>query len=690
MQLTNLITKNFKKLGNREFNFTQGANFILGENGTGKSTVLRAVATALFGVQMLPGVADDIATRGQGNWSVELAFNFQGSLYTVTRTKSTARVNCGEKLLASGHTPVTKYIEDLLQVAAKDYNLLFHSRQGETNYILTYGATALQRKVEEFSGAQQLDTILVKLNANSNKAQAEHEAIHRPTVEEMQELEQSIATTEQALAEQEKSLRAVELGTEPVQPAITVAEVYKKVQTHKNWEQLEVQRINALGETNLALAQIPALEEVPAVIDLTPIQEAIAEIDKFNNQQELAVRLKGQVESKLAKLQVVAAPTAVEIDVEPILETLENLRASFAEKQKAVRKNKDTLSSGVCGECKTPLSLTVEDIERINAEQVELAEAIERVNAEIAEQVRVLDKGRANNKALVVQTNAFNAYKSQLEALEGEKLALVEPQPLKDKSALEGQLMTSVAMNAKIAGIEQANLDKTNLRAQLEAKVQQLSVAQPEPEVVTELQVTAVEQEWADYQAAKAKLERDQLHVSSIKNLILTHERMLGSMVMQRVQWKNNEETYSLLGKTVDNYRMLIKFIRERRESYLSQVWDAITVEASNFLQRATKDWITEIVIKDGKFFFTENGHQMPSVEASGAQEAFLGVALRVGLNKALYRRQAFMMFDEPTDGMRESNARHLVGELTDVAQQCFIITHRESDQALADNILEV
>ena len=159
MYLKKLITKNFKALGSKEFEFSDGLVIISGQNGAGKSTLLRAVATALYGVQMLPGKREDIPTWGANGWGLDLEFSVGTDTYLVSRTQSKAEVHKNGKLEASGNTPSTKYIEDLLGFEAKDYNLLIHSRQKETGYILAYGTTALQRKVEEFAGVEVLDKV---------------------------------------------------------------------------------------------------------------------------------------------------------------------------------------------------------------------------------------------------------------------------------------------------------------------------------------------------------------------------------------------------------------------------------------------------------------------------------------------------------------------------------------------------
>ena len=167
MQLTKLVTTNFKRLGTFTADFTSGLNVIGGDNFKGKSTLLRAIEAALFGVTTLPGKKEDIPTWGQKDFSLELSFLLNGSEYLVSRNKSTAKLvriakdPDNDELVANGSTPVTSAIEELLGLSAKDYSLFLQSRQHEVSSVLKYGATALNRKVEEFAGVDLIDKVQV-------------------------------------------------------------------------------------------------------------------------------------------------------------------------------------------------------------------------------------------------------------------------------------------------------------------------------------------------------------------------------------------------------------------------------------------------------------------------------------------------------------------------------------------------
>ena len=166
MRLIKLITENFKKLGNFSAEFKDGLNIIAGENFQGKTTLLQAIEAAFFGTGVVPVKKENIPTWGQNNFKLELWFALdEGDVfYVVTRNKSTAKLirhtsGMEPELIANGNTPVTAEIEKLLGLAARDYNLFVQSKQGESSGILTFGATALNRKVEEFAGVDMIDKV---------------------------------------------------------------------------------------------------------------------------------------------------------------------------------------------------------------------------------------------------------------------------------------------------------------------------------------------------------------------------------------------------------------------------------------------------------------------------------------------------------------------------------------------------
>ncbi|MCY1285272.1 hypothetical protein D9M70_342020 [compost metagenome] len=134
----------------------------------------------------------------------------------------------------------------------------------------------------------------------------------------------------------------------------------------------------------------------------------------------------------------------------------------------------------------------------------------------------------------------------------------------------------------------------------------------------------------------------------------------------------------------------LARFLAERRASYLKEVWDTVLAAASRQVKVASAGLIQRIEYSDGEFSFDEDGVVAPVTSASGAQKAFIGTAVRIGLARALYGSDGLLILDEPTEAMGERNAMGLSASLVGAAKQTLLITHREQDQSLAANIIQL
>src|SRR5258707_13954951 len=95
MRLNSLKLTNFRQHVRTELNFGTGLTGIIGPNGSGKTTVLEAIAWALYGNPAIRGTRDSIRFIGAGPRApveVELDFDLAGHRYRVTRGLTTAAV----------------------------------------------------------------------------------------------------------------------------------------------------------------------------------------------------------------------------------------------------------------------------------------------------------------------------------------------------------------------------------------------------------------------------------------------------------------------------------------------------------------------------------------------------------------------------------------------------------------------
>ena len=73
MQLLRLRLVNFRQHADTELEFGPGITGIIGPNGSGKTTILEAIAWALYGVQAVRGDKDSIRRLGEYKVPVRLA-----------------------------------------------------------------------------------------------------------------------------------------------------------------------------------------------------------------------------------------------------------------------------------------------------------------------------------------------------------------------------------------------------------------------------------------------------------------------------------------------------------------------------------------------------------------------------------------------------------------------------------------
>ncbi len=146
MLVERLILRNFKRFRDAEIHFRDGINGIVGNNGTGKSSIVEAILFALFGVQGTGIQSEYIVSSFAGEKAkceVRLDFQIQGMRYTITRTfrrgnqtVHEARLNMGEKLLASGVSEVGEEVARLCGMGPSDFKNTVYAAQKDLPALL--------------------------------------------------------------------------------------------------------------------------------------------------------------------------------------------------------------------------------------------------------------------------------------------------------------------------------------------------------------------------------------------------------------------------------------------------------------------------------------------------------------------------------------------------------------------------
>lgn len=736
MKLISLTAKNFKKLSDFECQFQDGLNVIVGENAQGKSTLLQAIEACLFGVTVVPGKKENIPTWGQTKFSLTLTFTNHAATspeddwyYCLTRTGSTAKlekIGPGEEtLLANGNTPVTKFIEELLGLTAKDYNLFMQSKQGETAGVLTFGATALNQKVEEFAGVSMIDAIQRRANEISNtaKATAEALAVSDEVVDDahtkFMELEMTQDRADQVYENAQDALAKYPALTavEPAESSEALSRAQRVYSSHQS-SLREATADLTHAEEALVSAQT-ALTEAGSATDVTKVEAAIkakrAELATVNatiqeGSEALAaarsdIEALAKAKGELAAVPVPADMAALEAAVETADSSAAVLVGQIATTERSIEDLSSMAAGAECPTCKTKLT---------DHDPVALAAELETLKAQLA-------SGRATLKALRTETN--NASEQLRAALKVEATrthlqeavtALAARQPAQsdiDETAAEVATLSGAAddlrdniakLSAQVSAAEESNAAITRAANRLKSAEWKRAEASDALAALQAKEVRQVSDVEIDTAAQAEAAYRTELAAWNAGKVAAAHALELAKATLDGAnkELESAKAQVSRLEKDVAASRVaaeesalagrLSRFLRDRRQSYLAQVWDTVMAAASKQVKMATANLITGVAYADGEFQFEEGGVMAPVTSASGAQKAHIGTAVRIGLARALYGSDGLLILDEPTESMSERNALGLSASLVGAAKQTLLITHREQDQSLAANIIQL
>jgi len=213
MRLISLEIENFRQHKSTKIEFLPGVTGIIGKNGSGKTTILEAIAWALYGGAAVRGTNETVrshAAEGGGPVEVALVFGLGPHTYSVTRRldasgRTTANLAVDRIPSRTGFKEVTEAITKLLGMDYQAFFTSFFTAQKELEFMRGMEGRQRAAAISRMLGFERLVRARDRTNQDRLGLQREIEGLERG-LGDPQEMKRRKAEAREAVAAAEKTV----------------------------------------------------------------------------------------------------------------------------------------------------------------------------------------------------------------------------------------------------------------------------------------------------------------------------------------------------------------------------------------------------------------------------------------------------------------------------------------------------
>ena len=317
MRLNSIRLQNFRQHADTALTFENGLTGIIGANGTGKSTLLEAIAWALYGTTAARGTRESIkflrAKKGAGV-RVELEFELGPHTYRVIRSLTNAELylDRGAAPIANSTTGVTDVLRRRLGMSREEFFNTYFTGQKELSVMAAMRPSEREEFLSQLLGYGRLD-VAREIERDRRKAIVAESTGVKTGMPDPDQVQKAASESRIQLADAERQLESAQ--TKATKAAAGVEKLTPQ------WEEAQVERDRLLRiDSDLRVAES----------DETSRRREVERDDK-----ELAELASAKTE--MARLKKAIAPLAkipAELEAMNLLEREEGRRQALARQER--------------------------------------------------------------------------------------------------------------------------------------------------------------------------------------------------------------------------------------------------------------------------------------------------------------------------------------------------------------------
>lgn len=497
MYLRSIQLENYRKFDFAQTDFPDGIVGVIGNNGVGKSTLVEAIAWALYGNEASRTTKEDIRRLTAGSQEicrVILEFELAGSNFRVVRQMKgenltgDASVIVDGNVVARGIKAVKDYVEKSLGMDYKAFITSFYAPQKELNVLSDFQPYRRKELLVRMLGIDNIDSALKSLREDKREVEIKSDTTaallkdKKVLKTEQKEKEENLKALEKHVSEKKEELKKVSSSLSRAE--VEVKNMRKRYEEHHKLNQeLEVKKAekstlsSQLTEKNNEKEKLSEITQKikdikPKVDEYGKVKVKITELDqlklkaekiKLTQQQidqlhksissdqkrfdELSSKLKEKQRMEQKLTQAKEKTDQMEINLEKTRKEYVHLQTSFkslSEDKKKLEKQlqgiEDLGPDSVCDRCLRPMG---KDFQKIRSH---LLEEMDKLEKELTRLQKEKSKVEVEGKKL----------KEQKEIIEKEKEKIQKEWEVLLRFTGEGENLTK-SLNEKNQNISSLN-----------------------------------------------------------------------------------------------------------------------------------------------------------------------------------------------------------------------------------------
>jgi DNA repair exonuclease SbcCD ATPase subunit len=709
--LEKLTTKNFRKLTDHTFNFTEGLNVILGDNEQGKSTMLEAFGYLLNGTSALRDPIEHVVTWGQpvNTLSVEGVLVFDGVRYNAKRSKRGAEITYGDQRVV-GQKECTAFFARLLGADPKVAAKLIMAKQGEIRGALDSEGEAV-KLIEKLANFDIIDYVLELVTTHR---------VTGPTAsaeDRVTRCEQAVEAAKAAVVEPDVDTAQDHLSAYRAELADLVVVVDGALKVQHDEHLAELNRVTRSRDRGAMLSQQLNAAITNRAQWVVQRDDAQVASEKAPHPDELS-RAEAQLEAGRSVLLRLAAyekvqkfarsypdafwdegPEALQVAIDDARAAAERIRIEHAEMNgeiSALEKQKKGSGSDTCGACGQKLP----DAEARAKHLAELQDKLTGLYARRGGVATAMQEASDEHAALLAVQRSGAAY----DLLAAEMGDLVEvnrmmvpcevtwkgepPQPV-DVSDVQMQIRT-LKRQGELAAQAAARVDVLAQQiTQCDADIDRLQAEMAQCTCTDAVAIAQMNYDRvnSEYQMKYGRVSELRFHIGQLQNEVdaaqaVYQQQMLAvSKAEEELQRANNDL------KTLIFNNDLLKKVRAARPVISDKLWTVVLSAVSNYFSAMRGQ--QSIITREGNEFMCDGKPIAGGL--SGSALDLLGLSIRMALSQTFLPTTSFLSLDEPAAAMSEGRTKSMLGFLVGAGfEQTLLVTHDEVSETVAQNLITI